>query len=421
MILNLLEAFTALYLLSLSRKACWAVDLSMMLNAFDDQYIGCTRQMEREMPNILAQEKGYRQFAIMWFLAEQRWVKIKQYNVFPRDFKDEYGIALILYTQESPFPIYQQLNRNMSIGGRSREHYMNRFHFKALHFYLTRAIQVLGGSAGCDGTSQVYRGSWMTYRNVSPDIRFGQFASSSLNRKTAQRFGTTSQFTIFSCFGVNIEIFSDFKEEEVLIPGTEKFQVIKKSDNSYVLKSSGQHCSYYNCAYLGAAHSQTFPYMQQHILRHYPSCSSTFSDIILHGAAHSQTFRYMQQHILRHYPSWSSTFSDISLHIADHSQTFSFPAAAHSQTFPYMQQHILRHYPSCSSTFSDIILHGAAHSQTFRYMQQHILRHYPSWSSTFSDISLHVAAHSQTLSFMEQHILRHFLHAAAHSQTFPYM
>ncbi|XP_073525616.1 ecto-ADP-ribosyltransferase 5-like isoform X2 [Phyllobates terribilis] len=235
----------------MNQNSCWAIDLSFMTDAFDDQYVGCTRHMEREMPNILDHEKKYKQFAIMWLLAEQTWTRIKPYSIFPRDFKDEYGIAVILYTMEEPFPIYQQLNRNVSIAGRSRDHYMNRFHFKALHYYLTRAIQVLGGGTGCDERSQVYRGSWMTYRDVTPDVRFGHFASSSLNWKIAQRFGTRTQFTIFSCFGVDIEIFSDFKEEEVLIPITEKFTAIKRSDSSYVLRSSGQHCSYYNCAYLG--------------------------------------------------------------------------------------------------------------------------------------------------------------------------
>ncbi|XP_040278605.1 ecto-ADP-ribosyltransferase 5-like [Bufo bufo] len=251
MILDVLEAFTVLCLFSLSTKSCWAIDLTMMADAFDDQYIGCTRQMEREMTDILEQEKKYKEFAIMWFLAEQRWLKIKPYNIFPRDFQDEYGIAVILYTKESPFPIYQQLNRNVSIAGRSRDHYMNRFHFKALHYYLTRAIQVLGEGVGCEERSQVYRGSWMKYKDVSPDVRFGHFASSSLNRKIAQRFGTRTEFTIFSCFGVNVDIFSDFMEEEVLIPVTETFHAIKKSDDSYVLRSSGQHCSNYNCAYLG--------------------------------------------------------------------------------------------------------------------------------------------------------------------------
>ncbi|CAI9614737.1 unnamed protein product [Staurois parvus] len=221
----------------------------MMSNAFDDQYLGCARQMEREMAKVLEQEKKYRPLAIMWYLAEQRWAIVKQSNIFPPDFKDEYGISLILYTKESPFPIYQQLNRNVSIAGRSRQHYMDRFHFKALHFYLTRALQVLGG--GCGDGSQAYRGSWMKFKNVSSDLRFGQFASSSLSRKTAQRFGINTMFTIFTCFGVNVESFSDFMEEEVLIPVAETFHAIKTSETLYVLRSSGQQCSYYNCAYLG--------------------------------------------------------------------------------------------------------------------------------------------------------------------------
>ncbi|XP_072282045.1 ecto-ADP-ribosyltransferase 5-like [Pyxicephalus adspersus] len=209
--------------------------------------------MEREMSKILEQEKSYKPLAFMWYLAEQRWEIIKQQNVFPPGFKDEYGIAIILYTRENPFPIYQQLNRNVSVAGRSRQHYMERFHFKALHFYLTRALQVLGG--GCDDGSQTYRGSWMKYGNVSKDLRFGQFASSSLSPKIAQRFGLNTMFTIFTCYGVNVEAFSDFKEEEVLIPVAEKFHAEKKSEMLYILRSSGQQCSYYNCAYLGGEKS----------------------------------------------------------------------------------------------------------------------------------------------------------------------
>ncbi|XP_040195519.1 ecto-ADP-ribosyltransferase 5-like [Rana temporaria] len=249
MILKYLEVLRTLQLLLSVQIVCQAVDLTMMSNAFDDQYLGCARQMEREMAKVLEQEKKYKPLAIMWYLAEQRWAIVKQSNVFPPDFKDEYGISLIVYTRESPFPIYQQLNRNVSIAGRSRQHYMDRFHFKAIHFYLTRALQVLGG--GCDDGSQAYRGSWMKYKNVSLELRFGQFASSSLNRKTAQRFGVNTMFTIFTCFGVKVEAFSDFMEEEVLIPVAETFHAIKNSETLYVLRSSGQQCSYYNCAYLG--------------------------------------------------------------------------------------------------------------------------------------------------------------------------
>ncbi|XP_063804831.1 ecto-ADP-ribosyltransferase 5-like isoform X2 [Pseudophryne corroboree] len=259
MMLKSLELFSALYILLSVQLRCQAVDMSMMPDAFDDQYLGCAREMERVMPGILEREKKYKPFATMWISAEQDWKKIKPYNIVPAEFKDEYGTAIILYTKESPFPIYQMLNRNVSIAGRSRDHYMDRFHFKALHFYLTRTLQVL--SSGCAGRSQVYRGTWLTYSTVSPNLRFGHFASSSFSPQVAQRFGTKTLFTIFTCFGVSIEVFSDFKEQEVLIPVTEKFDIMKKSENSYVLRSTGHHCSYYNCAYLGGEKKKT-PYLQ---------------------------------------------------------------------------------------------------------------------------------------------------------------
>ncbi|XP_073525036.1 ecto-ADP-ribosyltransferase 5-like [Phyllobates terribilis] len=235
-----------LHLFHSTQRCGQVLDLNMMPNAFDDQYICCEDKMESEMAKILEEERKYNQFDEMWKKATKNW-KRGTLNL-PSSFKDEYGVAVVLYTMESPYPIYKQLNGNISIAGRSRDYYMQHFHFKALHFYLTRALQVLSG--GCARGLTVFRGSTQSY-TVSSELRFGQFASSSKKRFIAESFGSSSFFTITTCFGVDIDDLSAFEEQEVLIPVAETFSNIKKDGNSYTLESSGELCSYFNCAYLG--------------------------------------------------------------------------------------------------------------------------------------------------------------------------
>ncbi|XP_075190143.1 uncharacterized protein LOC142290093 [Anomaloglossus baeobatrachus] len=200
------------------------LELNMMPDAFDDQYLCCEDKMEKEMPKILEEERKYKQFDEMWKNATEIWNRDKR-NL-PSSFK----------------------NNNISIAGRSRDYYMQHFHFKALHFYLTRALQVL--TRGCAKKFVTYRGSRQIY-NVSSALRFGQFASSSLNKSIAERFGKESFFTISTCFGADIADLSVFEQQEILIPIAEKFRNIKHNGYSYTLESSGELCSYFNCAYLG--------------------------------------------------------------------------------------------------------------------------------------------------------------------------
>ncbi|XP_069615649.1 ecto-ADP-ribosyltransferase 5-like [Ranitomeya imitator] len=239
-------------LLHSGQLCCQALDLNITSDAFDDQYINCENKMEDEMAKILKEERKYKEFDLMWREATKNWSRGKL-NL-PSSFKDEYGVAVVLYTMESPYPIYKQLNDNIAKAGQSRDYYMQHFHFKALHFYLTRALQVLSG--GCAKRLTVFRGSTQSY-TVSSELRFGHFTTSSLDKDIAATSGTKSFFTISTCFGVNIADLSEFEEQEILIPGAEKFSNVTKMGNSYVLESSGKMCSYFNCAYLGGEKMQT--------------------------------------------------------------------------------------------------------------------------------------------------------------------
>ncbi|XP_068121842.1 erythroblast NAD(P)(+)--arginine ADP-ribosyltransferase-like [Hyperolius riggenbachi] len=243
-----LGVFSALYLvhlLSSIQMSHQEVVLDMMPDTFDDQYIGCADKMEAAMPKILEEEMNDDQFAAMWNISGQEWNRTR-FNV-SKDFKDEYGIALLLYTMESPYLIYKQLNGNISIAGQSRDYYMDHFHLKALHFYLTRALQVL--RRGCGNLTQVYRGTRIGSVNVTNEMRFDGFVSSYSSMGKAAGFGLQPYFFISTCYGVDISELLLNGESEFLIPIGETFTKVSQSGTAYKVESTGKLCSFYNCAY----------------------------------------------------------------------------------------------------------------------------------------------------------------------------
>uniref|UniRef100_A0A8C5M8R8 NAD(P)(+)--arginine ADP-ribosyltransferase n=1 Tax=Leptobrachium leishanense TaxID=445787 RepID=A0A8C5M8R8_9ANUR len=242
----------SLFILLLSHEVtCGYVILDMMPNAFDDQYLGCGSKMDKEAPKLLQKEKSDPQFNKSWEVAKDKWkTKAKYVNI--TGFKEEYGIAVVLYTMHTP--IYSSLNNNVRTAGKSTDYYMKSFHFKALHFYLTRALQLL--TRGCKQRLTTYRGTRVAF-NVSAEMRFGQFASSSRNKTKAQRFGNETLFTITSCWGADIQKLSEFPgEEEVLIPVFEKFQRVAQRGKLVTLRTTGKRCSYFNCAYIRRAEEE---------------------------------------------------------------------------------------------------------------------------------------------------------------------
>ncbi|XP_075054487.1 ecto-ADP-ribosyltransferase 5-like isoform X2 [Mixophyes fleayi] len=236
------------------KLTCNLLNLDLIPNAFDDQYKGCSDILETDvMPKVLTVEKSLNSaFNSAWKRAERQWNKVKMTVRCPRDFRDEFGIAITVYTTDWPEgnPIYKEFNGNISLSGRSRGHYMKNFHFKALHFYLTRALQVLKKNSR--RRHQVYRGTEDSFHVSDTILRFGRFTSSSLNIEVAKGYYVDLFFNITTCFGVDIHKISSFPEErEVLIPVAEKFRYVGKEGNFYILNSTCELCSYFNCAYLG--------------------------------------------------------------------------------------------------------------------------------------------------------------------------
>ncbi|XP_075775784.1 ecto-ADP-ribosyltransferase 5-like isoform X2 [Pelodiscus sinensis] len=238
--------------------------LDKMPHAFDDQYIGCAEEMERSASEWLKDEKSNSAlFHVVWINATNKWEEVKRNIPLPRSFQDEYGIAIVAYTNRFNRGLNEEVRKNWE----SQAEYKVNFKFKAFHYYLTRALQLLRGK--CDGMYKqtVYRGvpdvEYHFKGMESNPIRFGHFASSSLNKKVAKEFAkkgssdTSTFFTIHTCFGVDISKFSyNRSQEEVLIPVHEMFNV-SQGDDGFVLQSTNQTCSYFNCAYLGREKNKT--------------------------------------------------------------------------------------------------------------------------------------------------------------------
>ena len=123
--------------------------LSLAPDTFDDAYVGCSEEMEEVAAHLLQEEMLHHTWLWdAWETAEKYWEDKSPGLILPPGFRSQHGIAIMVYTNSSN-TLYQELNQAVRTGGGSWESYMNHFPFKALHFYLTRALQLLRGSEGC--------------------------------------------------------------------------------------------------------------------------------------------------------------------------------------------------------------------------------------------------------------------------------
>ncbi|KAM4052665.1 ecto-ADP-ribosyltransferase 5-like [Anomaloglossus baeobatrachus] len=216
---------------------------------FDDQYKGCRDKMDKIVSGILQSElQSNQEFNDSWKDATSYWKVIKPTIKVPKAFKDEYGIAVVAYTGN----IYEDFNQATRDVGTSIQNYKNAFHFKAMHYYLTKAVDLL---AKKDKKKQVYRGVniyFVPSESAKGFLRFGQFSSSSEDKAEAIKFGTKSFFDMQTRYGVNVMKFSQVpQEKEVLIPGYELFKIasFKKKTHHFTLISTGTIKSRFECAY----------------------------------------------------------------------------------------------------------------------------------------------------------------------------
>lgn len=232
--------------------------LDMADNAFDDEYQKCTDRMEiKYVPQLLKEEKtSYQPLEDVWENAKAKWEARKTHIFLPVSFKDNHGIALMAYISEAQeqTSFYHLFNEAVKMAGQSRKDYIYGFQFKAFHFYLTKALQLLRRPCEDSYKNVVYRtspGASFTFGGLN-QARFGHFTLA-YSAKPQVANDQHILLTIHTCFGVAIEKFFDKESERIiLIPLNEVFHVSQDgASNNVILQSTNKTCSHYECAFLG--------------------------------------------------------------------------------------------------------------------------------------------------------------------------
>ncbi|XP_052395290.1 ecto-ADP-ribosyltransferase 5-like isoform X1 [Carassius gibelio] len=233
--------------------------LDMAQNSVDDQYDGCTMEMENLVEKFLEKERsGSAEFNKTWQEGEENAKKAED------NLQQIHSVAIHVYTNKD-----SRVYSNFTSATRTdkQKYREGTFTWYSLHFLLTEAIQILKKTQKrCYVT---YRGTNVKFDVKSKEVRLSSFSSSSLDRTVIQGFGNKSCFEIYTCEGANLTKYSKYpNEEEVLIPPYEKFVVTAvknrtdqpdlwcetvfvlnstgKSDLSCVLFNSGNHAAFFN-------------------------------------------------------------------------------------------------------------------------------------------------------------------------------
>ncbi|XP_072797919.1 ecto-ADP-ribosyltransferase 3 isoform X6 [Vicugna pacos] len=231
--------------------------LDMADNAFDDEYLKCTDRMEiKYVPQLLKEEKTSLQLLEdVWENAKAKWEARKTQLFLPVSFKDNHGIALMAYISEAQeqTSFYRLFSEAVKMAGQSRKDYIYGFQFKAFHFYLTKALQLLRRSCEDSYKNVVYsinQNTSFTFGGLN-QARFGHFTLAYSAKP--QAVNDQVLLTIHTCFGVAVENFFDKESERIiLIPLNEIFHVSQnESGNNLILQSTNKTCSHYECAFLG--------------------------------------------------------------------------------------------------------------------------------------------------------------------------
>ncbi|XP_034146848.1 ecto-ADP-ribosyltransferase 4-like [Esox lucius] len=230
-----------------SDKDPLTIILSMVEDAVDDMYYGCTVKMKYKVNNeYLTNETNQELFNKSWVKTKEclenvqkRFKKEKEkYNDLA--FEDDHKKAICAYTAKEP-QIYDAFNQDVRT---QNNQYTATFKYHTLHFWLTDAIRLL---------KENQQHCYITYRRtkdiyigrVNDKMRFGYFASSSLDKNSNDKFGEESCFEIFTCFGAYLKSYPGLgnSQKEVLIPPYEVFKITAVSKKEKKNKDNSLWCN----------------------------------------------------------------------------------------------------------------------------------------------------------------------------------
>ncbi|NXM96515.1 NRT2 ribosyltransferase, partial [Sylvia borin] len=248
-----LDPTLALLAMTMATAATKVVPLDMTQDSFDDQHRGCGPAMKARLPVLNCSEfQKNLFFAWAWPEAVAEWQRLGS-PVSPLSSSVQ---AITLMAFMTYICLWSIFNIAMRVAGHSRLEYQENFHFKTLHFLLTNALATLRDTQKGQCLDNVFRGVRDHQFKVKKgdEVRFGQFASTSLSKTVALGFGNSTMFKVYTCHGVDIQKFSMHPEEkEVLIPPFETFMVtdVHEKDNMMNIElKSTRKFSKYDCEWL---------------------------------------------------------------------------------------------------------------------------------------------------------------------------
>ncbi|MEQ2190132.1 hypothetical protein GOODEAATRI_032571 [Goodea atripinnis] len=217
--------------------------LDMAENSVDDMYSNCITVMEEKVDiTFFNNEIENLLFKNAWAQAE-KCAKKKIKEIGDEALTIHHIQAICTYTAGGGAEFYKPFNEAVRT---EREVYANSFQFHSLHFWLTRAIQILNDQAQCYTTFRRTKAEFTG--DVNKVIRFGTFTSTSKSSEL-YTFGKTTCFQITTCHGAYLKKYPVLEdhEQEVLIPPYEMFKIISTDKTEgledcktvYVLKSTG--------------------------------------------------------------------------------------------------------------------------------------------------------------------------------------
>lgn len=211
----------------------------MARDSVDDMYHDCKDKMEKKVNEKYLNKELVGDFKKAW--EDKGVVKCSKKKPDKGDeaLTVNHMHAICAYTSTH---VYREFNQACQ---KSKD-----FKFYTLHYWLTTAIQILNPKNTCQTTYR--RNGAESTGKVGDIIRFGRFASSS--KTTGQTsYGIKTCFEIQTCHGAYLKHYSilETKEEEVLIPPYEQFQIkgmivgkgkhqaLSDCEKVFVLKSIG--------------------------------------------------------------------------------------------------------------------------------------------------------------------------------------
>ncbi|XP_078062489.1 erythroblast NAD(P)(+)--arginine ADP-ribosyltransferase-like [Mustelus asterias] len=201
-------------------------------------YFSQTEAQDKMAAEVLKTELDRTGLTPIWNSANSSWRG--RHLPVPQGLREEHMIAVVAYTHDGN--LFKTFNNQTEYIGHIAQ-YNSRFQLKSFHYLLTVALQKLRDPSG---EFHVYRASSIfMFGERGQEMRFGRFASTSLSRAQAEEaFGSATLFTLDTTYGVPIQEYSFFEqEEEVLVPPYEKFEIVSAEGSggrcNFTLRSRG--------------------------------------------------------------------------------------------------------------------------------------------------------------------------------------